>query len=60
MIKKTNDHKLPKDTLQLRKNLTNVEQLLYRYANVMQQINSSSCDFFTIACITNIAFGIEP
>jgi hypothetical protein len=51
---------LPNDTLQLIKNLKNVEQLLYRCANVMQQINSSSCDSFTIAYTTNIAIGIEP
>ncbi len=51
---------LPNDTLQIIKQLTNVEQLLYRYANVMQQINSSSCDSFTIAYTTNIALGIEP
>ncbi len=59
MIKKPMTITLPNNKLQLIFKITNVEQLLYRYANVMQQINNSSCDSFTIAYSTNIAFGIE-
>jgi hypothetical protein len=40
--------------------LTDVEQLLYKYAIVMQQINNSSCGLFTIAYAIDIAFGINP
>jgi hypothetical protein len=39
---------LPNDIIQLLKKLTNIEQLLYRYANVMQQIDNSSCGLFII------------
>jgi hypothetical protein len=31
-----------------------------KYANVMQQINSSSCGLFTIPYATNITFEIDP
>jgi hypothetical protein len=51
---------LPNDIIQLLKKLTNVECLLYKYANVMQQIDSSSCGLFAIAYAINIAFGIDP
>jgi uncharacterized membrane protein YpjA len=51
---------LANDVIQLFFKLTNVEQLLYKYASVMQQINSSSCGLFTIAYATYIAFGIYP
>jgi len=51
---------LANDVMQLFLKLTNAEQLLYKYASVMQQINSSSCSLFTIAYATNIAFGIDP
>jgi hypothetical protein len=47
------------DIIQLFSKLTNVEQLLYKYANVMQQIDSSSCALFTISYATNITFGID-
>ncbi len=40
--------------------LISVEQLLYKYANVMQQLDSSSCGFFTIPYAIDIAFGIDP
>jgi hypothetical protein len=40
--------------------LTNVEQLLKKCANVMQQTNSSSSGLFTITYATNITFGIDP
>jgi hypothetical protein len=45
---------LANDVIQLFFKLTNVEQLLYKYASVMQQINSSSCGIFTISYATNI------
>ncbi len=51
---------LANDVMQLFLKLTNAEQLLYKYASVMQQINSSLCGLFTIAYATNIAFGIDP
>jgi hypothetical protein len=46
-------------TIQLFFKLTNVEELLHKYANVMQQIDSSSCGFFTILYGRNITFGID-
>jgi hypothetical protein len=60
MIKKPLTKKLFND---IKKNyfiLISVEQLLYKYANVMQQIDSSSCGFFTITYAIDIAFGIDP
>jgi len=32
--------------------------ICYTYANVMQQIDNSSCDVFTIAYAKDIAFGL--
>ncbi len=52
--------KLPSDTIQLLCKLINVNNLLYTYANIMQQINNSSCDVFTKAYATNIAFEFNP
>ncbi len=51
--------KLPSDTIQLLCKLINVNNLLYTYANVMQQIDNSSCGVFTITYATNIAFGFD-
>jgi len=34
--------------------------LLYSYANVMQQLDSSSCRLFTITYATDIAFELTP
>jgi hypothetical protein len=34
-------------------------QLIYKYANVMQQIDNSLCGLFTIAYAIDITFGIE-
>ncbi len=51
---------LPNDIIQLFKKLTIVKQLLFKYANVMQQIDSSSCGLFTITYAINITFGIDP
>jgi hypothetical protein len=34
--------------------------LLYAYANVMQQLDSSCCGLFTIADATDIAFELNP
>ncbi len=50
---------LPNDIIQIFKKLTNIEQLLYSYANVMQQIDNLSCGLFIIAYAIDIAFGIE-
>jgi hypothetical protein len=50
---------LPNDIIQLFKKLTNVEHLLYKYANVIQQMDNSTCGIFTISYATNIAFGID-
>ncbi len=51
---------LPSDTIQLLCKLINVNNLLHTYANVMQQIDNSSCGVFTIAYATDIAFGFDP
>jgi hypothetical protein len=51
--------KLLSNTIQLLCKLINMNNLLYTYANVMQQINNSMCDIFTIAYATNIAFGFN-
>jgi hypothetical protein len=60
MIKKPLTKTLPNDIIQLYFILISVEQLLNKYANFMQQINSSSCGFFTITYAIVIAFGIDP
>jgi hypothetical protein len=52
--------KLPGNTIQLLCKLINMNNLLYTYANVMQQIDNSSCDVFTITYATNIAFEFDP
>ncbi len=52
--------KLPSDTIQSLCKLMNVKNLLYTNANVMQQLDNSSCGVFTIAYTTNIAFGFDP
>jgi hypothetical protein len=55
--------KFTNNTIQLLCKLINVNNLLYNilytYANVMQQIDNSSCDVFTIAYATNIVFGFD-
>jgi len=51
--------KLPSDTIQLLCKLIHVNNLLYTNANVMQQIDNWSCNVFTIAYVTNIAFGFD-
>ncbi len=52
---------LPNDIMQLLKQLTNVFNIFcYKYANVMQQMDNSSCGPFTITYATNITFGIGP
>jgi hypothetical protein len=51
--------KLPSDTIQLLCKLINVNNLLYTYANVMQQIDNSLCGVFIITYATNIAFGFD-
>jgi hypothetical protein len=52
--------KLPSDTVQLLCKLIDVNNLLYTYANVMQQIDNSSYDVFTIAYAIDIMFGFDP
>jgi hypothetical protein len=51
---------LPNDTIQLLTNIINVKNLLYSYANVMQQPDNSSCKVFTIAYASDIAFELNP
>jgi hypothetical protein len=51
--------KLHSDTIQLLCKLINVNNLLYTYANVMQQIENWSFGVFTIAYATNIVFGFD-
>jgi len=51
--------KLPNDTIQLLTNIINVKYLLYSYANVMQQPDSSSCKLSTITYATNITFELN-
>ncbi len=50
--------KLHNDTIQLLCKLINVN--CCTHANVMQQIDKSSCGVFTITCATNIVFGFYP
>jgi len=45
--------RLPNDTIQLVTTIINVENLLYTYANVMQQTNDSSCGIFTTTYVAN-------
>jgi hypothetical protein len=45
--------RLPNDTIQLLITIINVENLLYTYANVMQQTSDSSCGIFTTTYIAN-------
>ncbi len=52
--------KLPNDTIQLLRKLINVNNLSYTHANVMKQINNSSCNVFTITYATDIAIGFDP
>jgi hypothetical protein len=52
--------KLPSDTIQLLCKLINANNLSYTNANVMQQIDNSSCNVFTIAYAADIAFGFDP
>jgi hypothetical protein len=51
---------LPNDTIQLLTNIINVKHLLYSYANVMQQLDNSSCELFSITYATNITFELNP
>jgi hypothetical protein len=51
--------KLQNEIIQLSTNITNVKHLLYSYANVMQQPDSSSCGLFTIAYAIDIAFELN-
>jgi hypothetical protein len=48
------------DIIQLLMFLTNVEHSLYKYASVMQQMDSSSWGLFKITYATNITFVIDP
>jgi len=43
-------------TIQILTNIINVKHLLYSYANVMQQLDNSSCRFFTRAYAIDITF----
>jgi hypothetical protein len=52
--------KIPNDIIQLLTNIINVRHLLYSYANVMQQLDNSSCGLFTITYATNITFELNP
>ncbi len=52
--------KLPSNTIQLLCKLINTNNLSYTNANVMQHIDNSSCNVFTIAYATDIAFGFDP
>ncbi len=49
--------KLSSDTIQLLCKLINVNNLLYTYANGMQQIENSSYGVFTMTYVIDIAFG---
>jgi hypothetical protein len=52
-------NKLSYDTIRLLTNIINVEHSLYTYVNIMQRIDYSFSDFFTIIYVTNIAFGLN-
>jgi hypothetical protein len=45
-------------TLKISK-LLNIDHLNYIYANVMQQIDQSSCDLFVLAYTIDIAFSLN-
>ncbi len=49
-------NKLSYDTIQLLTNIISVKHLLYTYVNIMQRIDDSFSDFFTIIYVTDIAF----
>jgi hypothetical protein len=51
--------KLQTSTIQLLTNIINVKHLLYSYANVMQQLDNSSCKFFITAYVANTTFGLN-
>ncbi len=51
--------KLAYDTIWLLTNIINDEHLLYKYADVIQQIDNSLCGFFTIAYVADITFGLN-
>jgi len=51
--------KLPSNTIQLLCKFISVNNLLYTYVHVMQQIDNSSCNFFTIAYAIDIGFGFD-
>jgi len=51
---------LSNDIIWLFKKSKIVKNLLFKYANVMQQVESSSCSLFTIMHAINAAFGIDP
>jgi hypothetical protein len=53
------NEKISYDTIQLLTNIINIEHLLYTYVNMMQQIDDSFSDFFTIIYVTDIAFGLN-
>jgi hypothetical protein len=48
--------KIPNNTIQLLTNIINVKYLLYSYANVMQELDSSSYKLSTISYAANIIF----
>jgi hypothetical protein len=47
---------LPSNIIQMLCKLINVNNLLYTYANIMQQIDNLSCGVFTITYAINIVF----
>jgi hypothetical protein len=51
--------KLLNNTIHLLCKLINMNYLLYTYANVMQQIDNSSCGVFTITYAIDIAFKFD-
>jgi hypothetical protein len=51
--------KKPNNTIQLLTNIINVKYLLY-YENIMQQLDGSSCELFTIIYVVDITFGFNP
>ncbi len=52
--------KISNYTIQLLTNLINVKHLLHPYANVIQQLDNSSWELFTIAYAVDITFGFNP
>ncbi len=59
-LKKPLTRTILNDIIQLLLFLTIVEHSLYKYASVMQQMNSSSQGLFKITYATNITFVIDP